>query len=107
MKIGVSAMGDSCDADVSPQFARCPYFVIMDSETRDVEAFSNSAQEASHGAGPMAVRELADRDVSVALAGKVGPNAERALAAAGIEFVQAEAKISDAIENYLRGATST
>ena len=107
MKIGVSAMGDSCDADVSPQFARCPYFVIMDSETRDVEAFGNSAQEASHGAGPMAVRELADRDVSVALAGKVGPNAERALAAAGIEFVQAEAKISDAIENYLRGATST
>jgi len=107
MKIGVSAMGDSCDADVSPQFARCPYFLIVDSETREFEAFSNSAAEASHGAGPAAVRELADRDVSVVLAGKIGPNAERALAAAGIEFVQAEAKISDAIENYLRGATTT
>jgi len=107
MKIGVSAMGDSCDADVSPQFARCPYFVIVDSETRECEAFGSTAQEASHGAGPMAVRELADRDVSVALAGKIGPNAEQALAAAGIKFVQAEGKISDAIESYLRDATST
>ncbi|HUW83900.1 MAG TPA: NifB/NifX family molybdenum-iron cluster-binding protein [Phycisphaerae bacterium] len=107
MKIGVSAMGDSCDAAVSPQFARCPYFVIVDSETRGCEAFSNSAEQASHGAGPMAVRELADRDVSVALAGKIGPNAEQALAAAKIEFVQGEGKISVAIENYLRGATST
>ena len=107
MKIGVSAMGDSCDADVSPQFARCPYFVIVDSETRNCEAFSNTAQEASHGAGPVAVRELADRDVSVVLAGKIGPNAEQALAAAGIKFVQAEGKISDAVESYLRDAAST
>lgn len=107
MKIGVSALGDSCDADVSPQFARCPYFVIVDSETRACEMFGNTAQEASHGAGPMAVQALADRDVSVALAGEIGPNAERALAAAGIEFVQAEGKISDAIDGYLRDAASS
>jgi predicted Fe-Mo cluster-binding NifX family protein len=107
MKIGVSAMGDSCEADVSPQFARCPYFVIVDSETRDCEAFGNTATEASQGAGPMAVRALADREVSVALAGKVGPNAERALAAAGIQFARAEGKISDAVEDYLRGATQS
>ena len=107
MKIGVSALGDSCDAEVSPQFARCPYFVIVDSKTRACEAFDNTAKEASHGAGPMAVRALADRDVSVALAGKIGPNAERALAAAGIEFGQAQGKISDAVEAYLRDAAST
>ena len=107
MKIGVSAMGDSCDADVSPQFARCPYFVIVDSETRACEAFDNTAQEASHGAGPMAVRALADRGVSVVLAGKIGPNAEQALAAAGIEFGQAEGQISDAIDGYLRDAAGT
>jgi predicted Fe-Mo cluster-binding NifX family protein len=107
MKIAVAAMGESLDAEVSGQFARCPYFVIVDSQTQQCEAFSNPAASAAGGAGPAAVRELAGRGVTVALAGRVGPNAERALEAAGIKFVPASGRAADAVEQCLRGEGPT
>ncbi len=97
MKIGVAAAGGSLDAEVSQQLGRCAYFVIVDSETMRFEAFSNPAAGMAGGAGPAAVRELANRGVEVVLAGGCGPNAESALEAAGIRFSQASGKVRDAV----------
>ena len=43
MKICVSATTNSLDAPVDPRFGRCPYFVIVDSETVQYEAILNPA----------------------------------------------------------------
>jgi predicted Fe-Mo cluster-binding NifX family protein len=51
MKIGVSAIGGSLDSQIDPRFGRCRYFLIVDSETMELEAVSNKGAIASGGAG--------------------------------------------------------
>ena len=97
MKIGVAAMGETLDAEVSEQFGRCPYFVIVDSESLETETFSNPAREMSGGAGPAAAQELANHGAEVVLAGTYGPPAEQALDAAGIRHAEARGKVRDAV----------
>ena len=97
MKIGVAATGESLEAQVCEQFGRCPYFVIVDSETMGTEAFGNPAAQMSGGAGPAAVQELVNRGVQVAVAGQLGPKAQQALQAAGVRFVAAGGSVGDAV----------
>jgi len=97
MKIAVAATGGSLEAEVSAQFGRCAYFLIVDSDTMHFEAFSNPAAGMAGGAGPAAAREIANRNAEVVLAGQVGPNARQALEAAGIRHAQASGKVRDAV----------
>ena len=43
MKICTSASVNSLDATVDPRFGRCPYFIIVDSETMKFETIPNLA----------------------------------------------------------------
>ena len=97
MKIGVAAMGETLDAQVSGQFGRCPYFVVIDSETLACTASENPGKDMPGGAGPAAVQALADSGVEVAVAGKFGPKAEQALKAAGIRYVEAKGLVREAV----------
>ncbi|NHV96508.1 MAG: hypothetical protein HA494_01770 [Thaumarchaeota archaeon] len=46
MKVAVSAAGGSLDAQVDPRFGRCPYFVIVDTDTMAFEAIPNTSADA-------------------------------------------------------------
>ena len=81
----------------STKFGRCPNFVLVDSETLEFKSFSNPAVQMSGGAGPAAVQELARHGAEIAVAGQIGPKAESALAAAGIQFVAASGTVRDAV----------
>jgi predicted Fe-Mo cluster-binding NifX family protein len=105
MKIAVSATGGSMSALVSEQFGRCAYFLIVDSETMKFEPVSNPATGMSGGAGPEAVRVIASKGAELALTGRVGPNAENALKAAGIRAVTGVSgakTVRQAVEEYLK-----
>ena len=103
MKIAVTATGGSMSAKVDARFGRCPYFVIVDSETMKFTAFGNPASEFSGGSGPGAAREIAKHGVEILLTGEVGGNAQRALDAAGIKIVTGvSGTVSKAVENYLK-----
>ena len=105
MKIGVSATGGSMAAEVDPRFGRCPYFVVVDSETMRADIFSNPAAGAAGGAGPQTAQAFQQRGVEVVLTGQVGPNAQRALEAAGIKIVTGTSgKVQEAVEAYLKSA---
>ena len=97
MKIGVAAMENSLDAEVSKRFARCPWFLIVNSEDLSFEGFNNPAADMAGGSGPAAVQELSSRGVQVAVAGEFGPKAVQAMQAAGIRPVDASGKIRDAL----------
>jgi predicted Fe-Mo cluster-binding NifX family protein len=97
MKIGVASTGGSLDAQVSEQFGRCPWFLVVDSETFAFEAFLNFASAMAGGAGPGAVKQLVDRGAQVVLAGKLGPRAEQALNAAGVRHAEASGKVRAAV----------
>jgi predicted Fe-Mo cluster-binding NifX family protein len=104
MKICVSATANNLDAQLDPRFGRCPYLVIVDSETMQFEAIPNVAADATGGAGIQAAQTIANRGVKVLITGNVGPNAFGALSAAGIEIVTgASGTVREVVEKFKRG----
>ncbi len=104
MKICVSASANTLDAPLDPRFGRCPYFVIVDSETMQFEAIQNTASAVMSGAGIQAAQTITSRGVKVLITGNVGPNAFQALSAAGIKIVTgASGTVRDVVERYKRG----
>jgi len=104
MKICVSSTADSLDASVDPRFGRCPYFIIVDSDTMQFEVIPNAASGAMGGAGIQAAQIIASKGVKVVITGNVGPNAFQALSAAGIKIVTgAYGTVREVIEKYKRG----
>ncbi len=87
MKVAVSSTGESLDAQTDPRFGRCPYFVIVDSETMKFETAANTASGAMGGAGIQAAQLVANRGVKAVLTGSIGPNAFQALSSAGISVI--------------------
>jgi predicted Fe-Mo cluster-binding NifX family protein len=107
MKICVSATSNGLDAPIDPRFGRCPYFVIVDSETMQFETIQNIASGATGGAGIQAAQTIASKGVEVLITGNVGPNAFQALSAVGIKIVTgAFGTVREVIEKYKRGELS-
>ena len=104
MKICVTAVADGLDAQLDPRFGRCPYFMIVESETMKFETVANTASGAMGGAGIQAAQTVARKGVKVLITGNVGPNAFRALSAAGIKIVTgAFGTVRDVVERYKKG----
>ena len=104
MKICVSAAASSLDAQVDPRFGRCPYLLIVDSESLEFEAISNVASGAMHGAGIQSAQIVANKGVKVVITGSVGPNAFQALSSAGIKVVTGDfGTVKEAVERYKKG----
>lgn len=104
MKICVSAVANSLDAQLDPRFGRCPYFVIVDLESMQFEAIPNNASGAMGGAGIQAAQTIAGKGVTVLITGNVGPNAFQALSAAGIKIATgAFGTVRESVEKFKRG----
>jgi predicted Fe-Mo cluster-binding NifX family protein len=104
MRICVSASANSLDASVDPRFGRCPYFIIVDSETMQFEVVPNPALGAIGGAGIQAAQIIASKGAKVVITGNVGPNAFQALSAAGIKIITgAYGTVREVVEKYRRG----
>ena len=104
MKLCVSASSGSMEANVDSRFGRCPYFVIVDSETMEFTAISNDSGNAAHGAGIQAAQTVVNMGVKVVITGNVGPNAFSVLSASGIKVVTgASGSVKDAVEKYKSG----
>jgi len=104
MKIAVSAMGATLDAEVDPRFGRCKYLIFVDSDTMEFEAQDNASSTAGGGAGIATGQVVVNKDVQVVLTGNIGPNAHNVLSQAGIQVMTGvSGKVRDAIEAYKSG----
>jgi len=104
MKVAVSATGGSLEAHVDPRFGRCPYFVIVDTDTMEFEAIPNISSGAISGAGIQAAQTILNKGIKAVITGSVGPNACQALSAAGIRvYVGAFGTVQDAVESFKSG----
>ena len=104
MKICVSAVANSLDAQLDPRFGRCPYLVIVDDETMQFEAIPNVASGAMGGAGIQAAQTIAGKGVKVLITGSIGPNAFQALSAAGIKIMTgAFGTVREVVEKCKKG----
>ena len=104
MKICISSTGKNLDAFVDERFGRCPYFLIVDTETMKVKAISNESTLSSGGAGIKAAQIVAKEKVDSVISGNIGPNAFSILQTAGIKvYTGVEGAIKNVIEDYKKG----
>lgn len=104
MKVVVSSSGPGLDAEVSPIFGRCPYFVLVDTETNEAKTIVNPAISASGGAGVQSSQMMIREGAEAAIGMNVGPNAAQVFMASGVPIYQAEpGTVGEAIEALVAG----
>jgi predicted Fe-Mo cluster-binding NifX family protein len=104
VKMCVTAASKGLDASVDSRFGRCRYFVILDSDTMELEIVENASVAASSGAGIQAAQTIVNKGVEVVITGNVGPNAFQVLSSAGVKVVTgADGRVRDVVEKYEKG----
>ncbi|MEA3493010.1 MAG: NifB/NifX family molybdenum-iron cluster-binding protein [Candidatus Margulisiibacteriota bacterium] len=104
MKICVTSTGDNLDANVDARFGRCPYFIIVDTDSLEFKAVSNPSAGASGGAGIQSAQLVANEGADAVLTGNVGPNASQTLASLGIKvYIGAAGTIKDVVQQFKEG----
>lgn len=99
MKLAICARSEGLEAEVDQRFGRCPYFVIVDTESKKVlQSVANEGVSAAGGAGPQAAQMLAKLGVEAVVLGNVGPKAITALEAAKIKVYSG---VEGTVENTL------
>jgi predicted Fe-Mo cluster-binding NifX family protein/NAD-dependent dihydropyrimidine dehydrogenase PreA subunit len=87
MKVAVTCSGPTLDGHVEARFGRCPYFLIVDTESMQFEAVENPNMALGGGAGIQSAQMMAERGVSYVLTGNCGPNAFAVFGQAGVNVI--------------------
>jgi predicted Fe-Mo cluster-binding NifX family protein len=104
MKIAVTSTGLTLNDNVEARFGRCPYFLIIETDTMEFEAIQNPNIALGGGAGTQSAQLMAEKGVSAVLTGNCGPNAFRVFGAAGITVITGLAgNVRSAVEQYKSG----
>ena len=104
MNIAITATEPSLDARVDARFGRCPYFLIVDTDTLNFEAVENPNVMLGGGAGIQSAQLMAEKTVKFILTGNCGPNAYQTLSAAGIGvIVGCSGTVTDVVEQFKAG----
>jgi len=109
MRVGISATGGSLNAHVDDRFGRCPWFLVVDSDSLEFNAFQNGHAQEGMGAGMAAAKDLIDAHVDAVISGQVGPKAYEILKALDVDIYLASGGITvtDALEKLGRGELRT
>ncbi len=101
MKIAVSSTGKDLNSQIDPRFGRCACFVIVETEDMRFKAFDNENIALSGGVGIQSASFISSHGVVAVLTGNCGPNAMKALSAAGIKvFTGQTGTVMEAVERY-------
>jgi len=108
MRIAITAMGADADSEMDPRFGRAHYIVIVDPNATVLEVVDNARNiNAMSGAGIQTAKIMADKKVDVLMTGHCGPNAFRALQAAGVKVVvEQSGTVKDAVGRLNRNEVS-
>ena len=105
MKVCVTAGASGLDAPMDPRFGRCPFFVIVDTDSMSENSIANTLVNSTSGAGIQAAQEIAKQGATALITGNIGPNAMQTLSAAKIDVYQYQgtASVRDVVEKFKRG----
>ncbi len=104
MKVAVSSSGKDLNAQLDPRFGRCSYFLIVETDNMNVEAFVNENASLGGGAGIQSAQFFASQKVKAVITGNCGPNAMQTLSAADIQvYVGQSGIIKDILKSYKNG----
>ncbi|MBN1551570.1 NifB/NifX family molybdenum-iron cluster-binding protein [bacterium] len=105
MKVLVTSQGESLNSPVDPRFGRAKTFIVMDLDTGEYQAVSNTPNvNATQGAGIQSGRLALDLNVDAVVTGHVGPKAFATLLAAKIDiYTGAEGTVEETLQAYRDG----
>jgi predicted Fe-Mo cluster-binding NifX family protein len=103
MKVAITSKGKTLDSEVEMRFSRSPFFVIVDTETRGLNAFKNPGASARDAACVEAVKFLVGKSVRAVLTGNVGHNALVTMQDTAIRiYLGATGTVRETLENFNR-----
>ena len=108
MKIAVTSTGPTLDDNVEARFGRCPYFLIIDTDSMQLEAIENPNIALGGGAGIQSAQLMSEKGVTTVLTGNCGPNAFNVFGQAGIQvIVGVSGPVRNAVEQFKAGALTS
>lgn len=96
MKIAIASEGKDLDSEISLKGGRAPYYLIFENGKLN-ETIKNPFSVGGGGAGWSVAYMLSGKDVSLFIAGQIGPNMESALKEKGIRIKIKTGKIREAL----------
>jgi predicted Fe-Mo cluster-binding NifX family protein len=102
----ISAQQQQLDSLAEERFGRSPWFIQINTETRDWKALENPGGTKAGGAGVAAAQFVLDQKADAVISGYYGPNAADVLRAAHIDmYFLPEKRITvvQALEAFLQG----
>jgi predicted Fe-Mo cluster-binding NifX family protein len=107
MKIAISSSGKDLNSDLDVRFGRSPYFVIYDTDSKEVKSVENKGQTSGHGAGVAAAQQILDEGIDVVITGNLGPNAYNLMKKSNIKsYGCSVVSCKNAIELFQEGKLS-
>ncbi|KYK27176.1 hypothetical protein AYK26_00590 [Euryarchaeota archaeon SM23-78] len=104
MRVVISSTGNSLESEVDVRFGRCPYFVFVELEDKEIknhEIVENTSSKQAGGAGITAAEFVAKKGVQAVLTGNIGPRAFSVFSQFKIDVYPVTGKISDAIKAFV------
>ena len=99
--IAVASDGKTLKDSVSQLAARCPYFLFIDGTGKLLEAVDNPYVETIGGAGVSAANFLAERNVTIVIAGMFGDKMKNVLETKEIAYFEFQGIVEEAIRKVL------
>lgn len=109
MKIAFTTTGTTLEAPLDSRFGRASRFLIYDTDTEVFQSVDNQQSvNSAQGAGIQAAEVIVRSGAGCLVTGHCGPNAFRALSAAGIRiYSSTAATVAEALEAFQAGALAT
>ena len=100
--IAVATFENTESSQISDKAARAPYYLVFEKSGKLLEIITNPFRDAARGAGPKLADLLAEKNVTVVVAGAFGHKMAKALEAKGIKRHETTGIVKKAVEKLLR-----
>ena len=106
MRIVISATGRDKESNINATFGRAPFFLIVDTKTKEEKVIENKARDRPNGVGITVGNIVAGEEIDAAITNDIGPYAFEIIERCGIKVYQAKGRIKDALQLFEEGKLS-
>ena len=106
MKIVISSTGRDIESNIATTFGRAPFFLIINTKTKEVKVIENKARDRPNGVGITAVNTVEAEGINAVITADIGPLAFETFELSGVKIYKAEGKTNDAIRLFEEGKLS-
>ena len=102
MKIAIPAQDSTLTAPISLRFSRCAFFLLVETDSGQIEALSNPAMGLLEDAGIQAAQFVVEHNAEAVIALMIGQYAQRVLEEAGVSIYEPKLPSGQQVVESLR-----